>query len=630
MNKTKIPELIIALLIFSFGLITGCQTSDDKKSDVSGNKDKPSYEERMEWFREAKFGMFIHWGPYSLLAGEWNGRTVPVGDNAECIMDILEIPVKEYHKVARRFNPVKFNAVKWVQIAKATGMKYIVITSKHVDGFAMYHSKVSEYNIVDWTQFGRDPIKELSEACAAEGIKLCFYYVHRQDYNEPGAYGNNWDYDNDAMNRGNRTEWGDNVYHKEKFSKYLEEKAKPQLRELLTNYGPIGLIWFDRGMYTHEQGLEFVNLVKELQPACLVNSRVGDIFSSFESQGDYQSANDKGMPRRSDPNKTFPAGGLGDYWEAPQTLNETWGYSKFDTLWKSPDHVIKNLVEIVSRGGNYLLNIGPTGEGEIPAATIDIFKKVGPWVQRNAESIYGASANLFPPLPWGFTSNKGNKLFLYVRDWPKDGVLQLPGLKNEVKSAYILIDKSLKVEYKQEENLTILNLPINPPDNPVTVVVLEIEGPPLVDPSIVTPDKEGKMELNYLTAVTHGKTKTRFNIKMLFHITKWTEPEDYIDWVIEVKEAGNFKVNISYAASGDAEGRPYEIINGDESVKSSVISGGDYNYYDFPIGYLNFPKAGKYTIRMKPSSSGDTYLMYLRSLTLLPVDAVKTEGWGVN
>ena len=620
MKKIKFPELIIALVIFSFGLITGCQTSEDKKSDMSINKNKPSGEEHMEWFRDAKFGLFIHWGPYSMLGGEWNGIKQKE-EQGEWIMKYLSIPVKDYRDLTRKFNPVKFDAKGWVKLAKATGMKYIVITAKHHDGFAMYHSKVTDYNIVDWTPYGRDPLKELAEACKEEGLTFCVYYSHREDWDHPGAYGNDWDYDN---------EWGENLYYPEKFTKYLEEKAKPQLKELLTDYGPIGLVWFDRGMYTHEQGLEFVNMVHELQPSCLVNSRVGSIFSSFESQGDYQCANDKGMPRRSDPNKTFPAGGLGDYWEAPQTLNETWGYNKFDTLWKSSDHVIKNLVEIVSRGGNYLLNIGPTGEGEIPEATVDIFTKVGPWVQRNAESIYGATANLFPPLPWGFTSNKENRIFLYVRDWPKDGVLQLPGLKNEVKSAYVLIDKSLKVEYKQEANTTILNLPINPPDNPVTVVVLEIEGAPMVDPSIVTPDKDGKMELNYLTAVTHGKTKTRFNVNMIFHITKWTEPEDYIDWVIEVKEPGNFKVNITYAASGDAEGRPYEIINGDESIKSSVISGGDYNYYEFPIGYLNFPKAGKYTIKMRPTTSGDNYLMYLRSLNLSPVENVKTEGWGVN
>ena len=610
-------NFLILFSILSLSM-SSCNSSTEKAEEniIVNNLSRDQY---LDWFREAKFGMFIHWGPYSLLAGEWNGRKVQAGDNAECIMDILEIPVKEYRKVARNLNPVKFNALEWVQLAKATGMKYIVITSKHVDGFAMYHSKVSEYNIVDWTQFGRDPIKELADACAAEGIKLCFYYTHRQDYDEPGAYGNNWDFDNDAMNRGNRTEWGDNVYHKEKFSKYVEAKAKPQLRELLTNYGPIGLIWFDRGMYTPKQGLEFVKIVNDLQPACLVNSRVGNYEQ--ELLGDYQSMADNGMP----------PGGLGEYWESAQTLNGTWGFNKFDSLWKSPETVIQRLVEIVSRGGNYLLNIGPTGEGEIPEATIDIFKKVGPWVKRNAESIYGTSANLFPELPWGYTTVKGSTIYLFVREWPKDRILTLPGLKNEVKSACFLIDKSINLPVKQSGNNTIIDLPQNPPDNPITVVVLEIEGSPVVDPPVVAQDTSGKIELNYLTVVTHGKTKTRFNRKGNFHISKWTGPDDSATWDVQVDSPGMFKVNISYSANEECAGKPFEITDGTTSIKKSVIpTGGLFEYYEFPFGYLNIKKPGKYSFTIRPLSSSDSYLMHLRSINLIPVKSMKTEGWAAN
>ena len=194
-------------------------------------------EQRLQWFRHDKFGLFIHFGPYSVLAGEWQGQRVPVGSEAEWIMQRFNIPVKDYREVARQLNPVKFHADDWVGLAKAAGMKYLVITAKHHDGFAMYHSRVSQYNIVDWTPFKRDLLKELAIACRKQGIRFCFYYSQREDWDDPDGYGNNWDYDRSKKN----------------FDRYLELKSKPQLNELLTNYGPVGLVWFDRGLETREQ-----------------------------------------------------------------------------------------------------------------------------------------------------------------------------------------------------------------------------------------------------------------------------------------------------------------------------------------------------------------------------------------
>lgn len=609
LKNLKIPAFI--LITFMSIFLFSCKSNEQQMKDAKTSEKPSDQANRMEWFKDAKFGMFIHWGPYSRLAGEWNGHKEPPGNSiSEWIMKDFKIPVNEYRQLAHEMNPVKFDAHEWVRLAKATGMKYIIITAKHHDGFAMYHSKVSKYNIVDWASFKRDPLKELSDACAEAGIKFCVYYSHREDWDNPGGYGNNWDYDND---------WGDELFQKEKFTKYLEEKAKPQVRELLTDYGPLGLVWFDRGMFTEEQGKEFVKIVHDLQPNCLINSRVGNYNQDL--LGDYQSMSDNGMP----------PGGLGEYWESPQTLNKTWGYSKFDTLWKSPETVIQRLVEIVSRGGNYVLNIGPTGEGEIPKATIGIFSKVGPWVQRNAESIYGASANPFHELPWGYTTVKENKVYLFVRDWPKDKVLSLPGLKNAVKSAYFLIDPSVKLPVTQTGNITSINLPLSPRDTPITVVALEIEGTPRVDPPTVVEDSTGKIELNYLTAVTHGNAKTRFNRKGGFHISKWTEPGDVVNWYIQIDKPGNFKVNISYSSKKECEGKPYEITVGASSLKPVVVHTGNlFDYHEFPVGYVNFPKPGKYTLTIKPLSSTDSYLMYLSSITLLPVPNKKTEGWGIN
>lgn len=614
-NFCKLKVFAVSLTIISIAVFTflGCQTKTGK---MAGNKiaiEPIANEQKLEWFRDAKFGLFIHWGPYSELAGEWNGQKVPVGKEAEWIESFLKIPVKEYRELARKLNPVKFDAHKWVRLAKATGMKYIVITAKHCDGFAMYHSKVTPYNIVDWTQFKRDPMKELSEACAEEGIKLCFYYNHKMDWDHPLSFGNDWDYDN---------YWGGYegvLFNHEKYAKYLEEKAKPQIRELLTNYGPVGILWFDSGMYTPEQGKEFVKLVHELQPATLVNSRVGNY--SQELLGDYQSMEDNGVP----------AGGLKEYFESHGTLNKTWGYSKFDTLWKSPETVIQNLVKIVSSGGNYLLNIGPKGNGEIPDATLKIFSKVGPWIERNAESIYGTTANPFGELAWGYCTVKGSKLYLFVRDWPKDGVLTVPGLKNAVTSAYLLLDKSTKLQVTQAEKQIRISLPLKQADNPITVLVLDIDGSPRVDPMVVLQGENGSIELDYLKVITHGKSMTRFNRKGGYHISKWTGPEDSAEWLVHVDKPGAFQVLIDYAANKESEGKPYEVTIASSTFKTSVVYTGDwFVYHKFPVGYVEHLNSGDYKVTIRPGESGDTYLMWLHSITLNPVKSIKKEGWGVN
>jgi alpha-L-fucosidase len=474
-------------------------------------------------------------------------------------------------------------------LAKDAGMKYIVITAKHHDGFAMYHSEVSSYNIVDWTPFKRDPLKELSVACAEEGIRFGVYYSHREDWEHPGGYGNNWDYDND---------WGSDFYDNEKFSKYLEEKAKPQLKE---------------------QGQAFVSLVHKLQPATLINGRVGHYDQEF--LGDYQSMADNGMP----------PGGLQEYWETPMTLNNTWGFSKFDTLWKSPATIILRLVEIVSRGGNYLLNIGPEGNGEIPGRTVDIFREVGPWVKRNAESIYGSTSNPFGELDWGYCTVKDNKLFLFVRDWPKDATISFSGLQNTVNSSYLLIDKSTKLTVIKSENITRIILPKNPPDNPVTVLVVETDGTPSVNPPEAQQPENGVIMLNYLTAMTSGKAVTRFNRKGGFHISKWKSPEDSVVWNLNVERPGKFHVRIDYAANNEWEGQPFEIMIGKSKIEKHVIYTGNwFEYHEFPVGYIDLPEAGKYTLTMHPMEKGDNYLMYLRSIILYPVNNSKAAGWGTD
>ena len=553
---------------------------------------------RMQWFEHDKLGMFIHWGPYSYLAGEWKGQQIPVGTEAEWIMQRFNIPVAEYREMAHRINPTNFDAEKWVQLAKSTGMKYLVITAKHHDGFAMYHSSVSKYNIVDWTSFKRDPLKELAAACNRAGIRFCVYYSHREDWEHPDGYGNNWDYDRS----------------KKDFSRYLEEKSKPQLRELLTNYGPVGLVWFDRGMDTNEHAQEFVNLVHTLQPQCLINGRVGGYGQDL--LGDYQDMNDNGMP----------SGGLQEYWETPQTLNTTWGYSKFDQQWKTPGEVIHRIVEIVSKGGNYLLNIGPMADGTIPEPSVATLHAVGHWMQHNGESIYGTTASPLPEQPWGRSTVKGDKVYLHVFTWPADGKLPVPGLKNAILSAYPLAAPGTKLATLRENRTAAVRLEGCSQDQNDTVLVLQLDGPPKVDPVTITQGSDAPFELDYQPAITSGKAVKRFNREGKFHIAKWTGPGDSIQWNLLVSQTGDYKVRIRYAADRSSQGDHYTISIAGHTISGTVVATGEaYHYQEFDLGTLNLAKAGRYVLELKPASEYGHNLMFFQSLEMAPVGVLAVE-----
>jgi alpha-L-fucosidase len=559
-----------------------------------------------EWFSDGKFGMFIHWGPYSVLGGEWNGRRIRQGDIAEWIMQQFQIPVLEYRKVAAAFNPVQFNAKEWVALAKKAGMKYIIITAKHHDGFAMYDSKVSDYNIVDYAKFGRDPLRELSDACAEAGLKFCVYYSHREDWENPYAYGNFWDYDSSQTSL-------DTLDHPELFRKYLDTKAIPQLKELLTNYGPLGIVWFDRGMYTQEQGKEFADLVHTMQPGCLVNGRVGHY--NQELLGDYQSLTDNGMP----------VGGIEEAWETPQTLNDTWGFSKSDQNWKPARDIIRRLVTIVSKGGNYLLNVGPTGDGVIPAPSVAILDRVGDWMNRNSESIYGTSPSPFPAeIPWGFCTRKGDLLYLHVFDWPGDGLLKLDGLNSRVSKAYLLAEKEGSLTVSRDKGgRYLISLPESRPDTINTVVVLRIAGTPDIAPLVVQQKGAEPVVLDFLTASTRGKAVKRFNRRGEegeFHISKMEGPEDVIEWHVNMADPGVYDVSITYAAIPGWENGRYIVSAGREKIIGTVKSSpGWYEYKTENIGQIRVSEKGETLIRLYPDIQLNHYLMYFRSLELLRI-----------
>jgi alpha-L-fucosidase len=466
--------------------------------------DQPPVDHRLDWWREARFGMFIHWGLYAVPAGEWAGRT----DHGEWIRNTAKIPLDVYDQFRTRFNPAAFNPDAWVRLAKAAGMKYIVITTKHHDGFALFDSQVTDWDVLA-TPYGRDILKALAAACRRDGIRLGFYYSimdwHHPDY----VPRRDWE-------AASRPDAGADF---ERYVRYM----KAQLKELLTNYGPIGVLWFDgqwEGTWNNERGRDLYAYVRSLQPDIIINNRVGRAGGDFGLDRDQGQLGDYGTPEQE-----IPATGLpGLDWETCMTMNRNWGYNRADKAFKPTRELVRDLVDIASKGGNFLLNVGPTANGEFPPESVDRLNGLMRFMADAGVSVYGTQASPFPSLVWGRCTRKRmddrtTRLYLHVWDRPADNVLVVPGLLNDVKGASVLAAGALGRRLPVTRHGDDLHIALGPPVSSATsapedVVVLDIAG----EPDVTVPPAIESDAAIFVDAAVVRVTSTRGGVDLRYTI----------------------------------------------------------------------------------------------------------------
>ncbi len=558
--------------------------SDSRPGETAEQRDA-----RMQWWREARFGLFIHWGVYAVPAGMYNGQRI--GGIGEWIMNRGKIPVAEYKQFARQFNPVKYDPDAWVRLAKEAGMKYLVITSKHHDGFALFDSKVTDWDVVDATPYGKDLLKPLAEACRRHGLKLGFYYSQAQDWSHPGgaAAGGHWD----------RAQDGD-------MDEYLRNVAVPQVREILSNYGELGVLWWDTPTDMNKQRAETLLPLLDLQPQIITNNRLGGGY-----EGDL-----------STPEQRIPATGTpGRDWETCMTMNDTWGFKSYDDNWKPTQTLIRNLVDIASKGGNYLLNVGPTAEGEIPQPSIERLKEVGKWMAVNGDSIYATTASPFDKLPWGRCTKKvrddGATLYLHVFDWPTDGKLLVPGLRSEVRQARLLADDR-RLETTVTDDGVVIAVPAQPVDSIDTVIVVQVRGQLEVEK--VLPGQAADGTLTLLAPVAEIQNPSGANAQVediggQASIGYWTSDRSWVAWRFKIDRPGRFDVVATIAAPSASK---FEVAVGSETLTAETLGTGSYqSFQTVTLGRIELKDTGAGELILRPVR-GQWQAINLRSVVLKP------------
>ena len=544
--------------------------------------------DRVALFRDGNYGMFIHWGIYSHLGGQWKGQTFyGIG---EWIKRQMKISEPDYMAEAKNFNPTAFDAREIVRVAKAAGMKWIIITSKHHDGFAMFKS-AHPFNIVDASPFARDPMKELATATREAGLGFGFYYSHNQDWTASG--GNNGPKQNADGTPAS-------------FDQYFLEKCYPQVKEICTQYGPLNFVWFDTPDTMPKVYAEkLAALVRETQPGALLCSRVGYGLGDYLSKGDMEVA-----PRN-----------LPGLWETCDTTNDSWAYAWYDQNWKDQKEILHRLISTVGRGGTYLLNVGPDGSGRIPAQATKFLLQAGTWIQRYPQVVYAAGPSPWDHAqPWGDVTTSGNTLNLVVFDWPAQGRLMLPGLQTEIAAAGVVSDgKLLPVTWKKRGTWTELQLPPIPPDHPASVIAVKLRAAPQVDQTLgVHPNLPTSLLVEFAEVKDAIKEEIRWmekfgEWKAANQVSAW-KPSGRAVWTVNVAEAGDYRLDLKYKG----EGRLVWRIETDEGLTLQNQQNSSPIYQSHAFGLLTFKTPGQHTLAVS-LVDGSRDKASLQAIRLSPV-----------
>lgn len=568
----------ITLLILLLNLGAGIQLQAQQITD----------EERMDWWTDARFGMFIHWGVYSVPAGFYRGE--PQRNSAEWIMNRGKIPVAEYARFAELFNPTLFDPEAFVGLAKKAGMKYMVITAKHHDGFSMFDSKSNPFNVVDATPFKRDVMKELADECAKQGIRFGFYYSQAQDWSHPGGMGNNWDKTMQHVST----------------DAYLLEKALPEVNQLLTDYGDIAIFWWDTPRQMTKEVIDSLyRVTTDLQPAIITNDRLGE-----EYPGDHKTY-ERHMPKRKPTDK---------YWELCQPISGSWGYRSDDQNFKSLETLIGNLANAASMGGNYLLNVSPTSLGTLSPKAVERLEGVGTWMDKNSEAIYGTQPSPCNKVDWGYITMKNagskTKLYLHVFDW-EAGKILVP-IRNKSAKAYSLTSSSKEFKIKSgEEGLTV-QLSGNAPDMINSVIVLELNGAPdAIPPKPFGQDKNGVVAFlteNVEFENLHG-SGVKYNSSKDC-IGSWVNEQERVYWSFDIEQPGTFSLKVKTASIEDSE---FIVELNGQKRNVTIPATGDYgNFKSLDIGNFEIMEPGSFKITFRPVL-GRWQPVNLKDLVMTPV-----------
>ena len=566
-----------------------------------------NHDQRIQWWRDAKFGMFIHWGIYSLPGGEWKGNRVY--GYAEHMMRSQKISRADYLDVAHQFNPIKFDADEWVRTAKAAGMNYLVITAKHHDGFAMFDTKVSDFNVMQQTAWKHDPMLDLSAACKKYGVRFGFYYSHAFDWEHPDAPGNDWEYQNPG---GDKLLGGANWWETRKdflpiAQKYVDEKSIPQIKELLTKYHP-DILWFDTPhKLPLSENIRILKAIRETDTNVVVNGRLAS--NGNINFGDYKNTGDR-------PAEFYPASGD---WEALPTTNESYGYSKFDDRHKQVKFFVQLLAKAASRGGNLLMNVGPMGDGAMDERDLVILRGLSKWIDKNKESIFTTTPTKLPLQSFGVTTTKENKIYLHVFNWPIDGKLLVGGLESNISKAYFLEDpskKGLKIDRVNKEDV-VINVPNEMPDSLNTVIVLETKVPIKTDSTRLLVSNMPNRLLAFDATLVGKGFKYTDGKSFRYYVEGWTSKEQSIKWNVRLNKPITFKVVIKHAANTETGGN-YQISFGNQIV-TGIITGNkpQEEIVKKEIGTVNLSE-GLLTIEIKATDITKKEMMKLFEIDLIP------------